>query len=77
MTVNPTKSTSQPSWMTAIQNNPNGTYEILAKSPLNGETIAGPRYLPWVDIYQWDGEGYIKARSHPKTFFKVIRAQAI
>jgi hypothetical protein len=50
----------------------NGTYEIIAKSPLSAETIAGPRYLPWVDIYEWDGEGYVRANSKFPEYYKRV-----
>jgi len=50
----------------------NGTYEIIAKSPLNAETLAGPHYLPWVDIYEWDGEGYAKANKRFTEYYKNV-----
>lgn len=50
----------------------NGTYEILSKSPLSTETIAGPEYMPWVDIYEWNENKYVKSNKKFVDYYKNV-----
>lgn len=49
-----------------------GIHEVLTKNPLNTQTISGARYLPWIDIYRWDGEKYVKSNRRFPEYYKNV-----